>query len=678
MVWPQLIYILLATVISSVFGPKPPRPKAAELEDFDVPVAEEDRPIPVIFGRITTSGPNVLWYGDLKVQAVRKHSLWSSSIVAYEYFMGLHFGLCHGPVDSLTKITIGDKLAWEGEVTESENDQEISNKKLFGGQKREGGVFGNFDVMMGEADQEPNEYLDAVVEANPAYRGVVTIVWKRGARNGEYQTVKGNRSAKNPMGYLGNTPYVKPWGFELTRLLKGWENDTVWNSTKLVIDDDKMNPAHIIYQCITNSEWGMSEPTSVIDETSFTAAADALFTEGFGLRLAWNRQSTIESFIGIILDHISADLNFNRRTGKYQLKLFRGDYDPDDLEEFNEDDVESVESFQRQLWGETCNEIKLTYTDPDTNKDAVIVVHDLANIEAQGARISKAIDYSGISDDDLAARVAIRELTTSSTPLSRIEFKINRRLWRYTRGDVFKFSWARLGLSNVIFRVIGIKNGTLRDGSISVQGLEDIYGLPASSYVVVQDPAEEPVVPDPPSDAEEDESLAVQSSALSTPPSTPSDGDRYYVPLTPPATGAWAGFEGTIVVWDALFGDEGAWIPFNIPVGQIVYDVATGQHVQTGVGGTLQPVPWTLPLTTKGDLLVHDGATLNRLPVGLNGRVLTTDSAAPLGVKWATPSGGGGGGGGAHYQLPLANGDPDDPEMVFSDGDVVTSVQETF
>lgn len=41
----------------------------------------------------------------------------------------------------------------------------------------------------------------------------------------------------------------------------------------------------------------------------------------------------------------------------------------------------------------------------------------------------------------------------------------------------------------------------------------------------------------------------------------------------------------------------------------------------------------------KGDILVFRGESdLVRLPVGSDGQVLTADSTAPLGVKWATPS----------------------------------------
>lgn len=43
-----------------------------------------------------------------------------------------------------------------------------------------------------------------------------------------------------------------------------------------------------------------------------------------------------------------------------------------------------------------------------------------------------------------------------------------------------------------------------------------------------------------------------------------------------------------------------------------------------------------MPATTKGDILVHNGTALIRLPVGTNGHVLTADSAEVSGLKYAS------------------------------------------
>lgn len=51
-----------------LLAPKPDEPKPATIDDFDAPTAEEDRSIPVVFGTVWITGPNVVWYGDLKIK----------------------------------------------------------------------------------------------------------------------------------------------------------------------------------------------------------------------------------------------------------------------------------------------------------------------------------------------------------------------------------------------------------------------------------------------------------------------------------------------------------------------------------------------------------------------------------------------------------------------------------
>lgn len=48
------------------------------------------------------------------------------------------------------------------------------------------------------------------------------------------------------------------------------------------------------------------------------------------------------------------------------------------------------------------------------------------------------------------------------------------------------------------------------------------------------------------------------------------------------------------------------------------------------------------PITTKGDVIVHNGTNSVRLAVGTDGHVLTADSAQTEGIKWAAASGGSG------------------------------------
>lgn len=54
-------------------------------------------------------------------------------------------------------------------------------------------------------------------------------------------------------------------------------------------------------------------------------------------------------------------------------------------------------------------------------------------------------------------------------------------------------------------------------------------------------------------------------------------------------------------------------------------------------------------LTTKGDILTHNGTTLARVAVGTNGQAITANSGQISGVSWsAAPSGG------SNYYVPIA------------------------
>lgn len=118
--------------------------------------------------------------------------------VGYDYFMGAHMGLVHGPVDALNRIRVADKVVWLGEVTESDSF-EIEQPEIFGGKGAEGGIQGTFTFANGEPAQLPSAYLqEQLGEPVPAFRGVTCAILEQ-------------------MYVSANNPYLKPWAFFLKR-----------------------------------------------------------------------------------------------------------------------------------------------------------------------------------------------------------------------------------------------------------------------------------------------------------------------------------------------------------------------------------------------------------------------------------------------------------------------------
>ena len=54
--WEYLVVLLISVIISVALAPKPTQPKPASLADFDIPVAEEGKEIPVVFGTVDIKG----------------------------------------------------------------------------------------------------------------------------------------------------------------------------------------------------------------------------------------------------------------------------------------------------------------------------------------------------------------------------------------------------------------------------------------------------------------------------------------------------------------------------------------------------------------------------------------------------------------------------------------------
>lgn len=250
--------------------------------------------------------------------------------------------------------------------------------------------------------------------------------------------------------------------------------------TKTATGDDA-NPSHMIYECLTNQEWGMGAAPTLIDVGSFEQAAVTLLLEGMGLSMIWTRQTTIEAFVSEILDHIQATLFVNPRNGLLTLKLIRGDYNLDDLREVTVDNAR-MSNFQRKAWGEIISEIVVTWTNPENEQDETVNIHDNAAIASQGVPVSDSRNYYGVRSSALAMKLAARDLRTSSTPLASCDVELNRTAWDILPGEVVKVIWAERGLNGVPMRVGSVDYGRPGEPEIKASLLEDIFGYATTDY----------------------------------------------------------------------------------------------------------------------------------------------------------------------------------------------------
>lgn len=498
-----------------------------------------------------------------------------SQVIGYRYFFGIHMGIGRGPVDELCEIKVGDRTAWTGSVT-SNQAINIDAYNLFGGEKKEGGVQGTLEVMMGEPTQTAPTGLRGLFGANvpsavtvsgaPTGNGlyikatavdgtvsysatIATVLWQLKKDGfGRWQIFSGSsvfRCSNTPdvpeqgtgwasitytqgsfnyetgqydlielatpiptitvsanyalvPGFRGmftaffdgivsmNNPYPKAWKFRLRRTTKGWDGP-VWQPGLATITMGAikaMNPAHIVYECLTNRQWGRGLERARIDDASFTAVATTLATEGFGLCMRWNRSDSIESFVQGVLNHIGGTIFTSRSSGLITLRLIRGGYDINTLPHFTPE-TGLLDVSDSAVTSTTINEVKVTYRDPITDEDMTVQVSNLGALQASGGAVNSVTrDYKGIPTAELAQRIAQRDLRVGSVNLRKFSVTLDRRGRAIEPAGVFLISDPARGIPPTPVRAGQIQDGTLTDGKITIAAVQDVFELPQVAWSV--------------------------------------------------------------------------------------------------------------------------------------------------------------------------------------------------
>lgn len=124
------------------------------------------------------------------------------------YYISMHYGICHGPIDSVNQVYVREKPIWCGNAV-ANTTIDVNQPDLFGGEEKEGGVVGSVDVFLGGPDQlmtaEVTSRFGRTPTTFPGYRGIANLFF-RGRGNG-------------PGGFLWsvNNPYMPGAWVNVTR-----------------------------------------------------------------------------------------------------------------------------------------------------------------------------------------------------------------------------------------------------------------------------------------------------------------------------------------------------------------------------------------------------------------------------------------------------------------------------
>lgn len=440
--------------------------------------------------------------------------------IGYWYGFGIHMGIGRA-IDGLTHIKIDNKDAYKGNLTASGRVR-INKRNLFGGEKREGGIDGYFTLMMGEPDQvAPRELAGMLAKGSRSggsiggglFGGMISkiiqdLVIDSPAATALVPGFRGLTTAFYDGWVSALNQYPKPWRFRVYRLLKGWKEFT-WYPSKIQINlySDAvpdleggapnpdgliraMNPAHILYECLTNPVWGRGFPRTTLVDAPWMRAADTLYAEGFGLAFAWKRQDSIAAFAQSVLDHIGGMLVLDRATGTIELRLIRNDYDANNIPHFDFDTgLLKIEELDSTALDSATNSVAVSFFDPALDEDRVTApTQNISAIQMAGSTNATVQSYFAIPVEPLASRLALRDLMLNMGTLRRGKFLLDQTASGIQPGSVFSISSVAMGIEKLILRAGQVDISELERGVVSIAALEDIYGLPSSSFVEPANP----------------------------------------------------------------------------------------------------------------------------------------------------------------------------------------------
>lgn len=429
------------------------------------------------------------------------------NITGYRYYLAMLMGLCRGPLDSIVMIKADDIQIWPtpplvtapapfptaptgttpalplpqltvGDETGNTTFL-IDADNAFGGDDKEGGVRGYIDLQMGAPDQDlTGSKFQSLVQTAQDLRGAATMFFR-----GADAEVGGHITT--------NSPYPKKWSVRVRRALQGWYGGTAWypEEAVVVLDDGQgnailaMNPAHIIYECLTNPVWGRGLKPTQLDESSFISAANTLCREKFGLCIAWTRQDDLSNFMQNIFNHMGAALYPDRTTGLLTMRLLRKDYVVSDLPVFDyTSGLLSVDDAETTAPDNSHSEIIVNWIDPVANNQRQTRMQNLAGTQANQTVTSTSVDYLGIPTASLAARVGQRDLALQGAGIKRFTLMLDRRGRKISPASVFCINVPDRNISNMVLRCGTVEEGAIGSQTIKVVALADVFALEDTTY----------------------------------------------------------------------------------------------------------------------------------------------------------------------------------------------------
>ncbi|MEM1687092.1 MAG: phage tail protein [Zestosphaera sp.] len=433
------------TLLSSVFTPKARniKRKPASISDFSISQANENIPIPLIYGKVRIPG-NIIWYGNLVTEPVDDSVKGWKGIGkrqkltrGYNYYVDIWYGLC-----------FGDNVTIEQIIIDNDPEKEVVH-----------------------SGQYFNEDPPIELEFLPAYHNnhINHVFFKKffvGFNRTTLPTLHFvlRRSLNTPL------PYNNIWIFHQPSA-----------SFKFV----GCNPIAVLFDLLTNQA---HIPVDLIDMNSWNEVCIYYQNQNLGINLAVTSETNIHSLVNDILQFLGAFIYYTPE-GKIGIKVIKPGEKPvaiiqDDFIDFH---------FGKKSWTDVPNTFHATFIDADNNwTERVVIVDNPAGKYLANKTIQESLDFTYIIDRDIAVKKLQEYVKQHSYPRSVIECTVPLKYSFLKVGDIVTIIHSDY-LINGDFRIVNMNFSTITEGKIKlslVQYSEKVL----DSYTI---PLPTPTIPTP-------------------------------------------------------------------------------------------------------------------------------------------------------------------------------------
>lgn len=236
------------------------------------------------------------------------------------------------------------------------------------------------------------------------------------------------------------------------------------------------NPVFIIYELMANRLFGMGIGQPALNDASFIAQAAICVTEGLGLTFTFDSNLTGEDAVQQILKHINGTIYTDLVDGLVHIDLSRLDYTVGTLTVIDDSMIQALQQFNRGAVDSLATELKVKYVDRSENyTEAVEPAINTAMRFQLGRPSSLELPYYGVRTAEVANRLAWRDLIAVTVPVAQVRLLLNRSAYGLRRGQVFNLQSTKYGIGQLICRVQATDYGALKDNSITIDAIEDVF-----------------------------------------------------------------------------------------------------------------------------------------------------------------------------------------------------------